>query len=445
MVFSVRVLTALTVAALAGQVADVRAQSADDLRSTVTEDAESAAMGPAPVPRLTISDNIEESATGTRRRSRMAANPYDPQGVSLGGLRLYPAIEVGSVFSSNIRQSSIDKQAGIGFSVAPSLRLESDWVRHSWQSEIRGNYTAYAKNSDASNGSVEASSRFRLDIRRSTYAEMDSSYSLTPTRPSDSGVVGGTEGRRLDQSARTGLSLVHDFGGFSARVRTGLERQIYGDEDLIGGGTRNNDDLNNWKPSASLRLSLTDSPAVQPFVEAGYTRRLHDDKTNAAGQNTDSGDIDLRLGASVDDGAFWSGEIALTYLRRDYKDSSLDRVQAFGINGNLTWRPTELTTIVADAETRLDDASTDGRNYALRLSASQAVRDNITLRANGSVSLQKDSDGYDVTYGAGAGVEYQIGPELAWTAGYDATVFRGANSDQNYTDHRLMMGIILRR
>lgn len=451
MVFSVRVLTACAVAAVAGVITDAEAQSVDGLRASITDNSETSQVesgAPAPavaMPRLTVAEETEAAEAPPRRPAARQIDPYAPAGLPFGGLRLYPALEVGGVASSNIRQSAARKQAGAGLEVAPSLRLESDWVRHSWQTDIRGNYTAYARNSDANVGAVNADSRFRLDIRRTTFAEFEAGYNLTPTRPDDSGLAGGTDGTRLDQTFSAAAALTHDFGGLSARVRTELERQLYGDEDLIGGGSRNNDDLNNWKPSASLRLTYTDAPVLQPFVEAGYARRIHDDDNAASGQSTDSGDIDLRLGASFDDGALWSGELALTYLRRDYKDSSLNRVQAFGINGNLTWRPTELTTVVAEAETSLDDASTDGRNYSLNLNLSHVVQDNILLRANSGVELDRSSDGNDLTVTAGAGIEYQFAPELAWTAGYDATLFRAANSKQDYTEHRLSMGIILRR
>lgn len=448
--FSVRVLTASAVAALAGMVTDALAQSAVELRPALSESSgmPTAATATEPgqilAPSLTVAE-VEPDAAAPRRPSRDQTDPYAPDGLPFGGLRLYPALEAGSIVSSNIRQSSVEKQAGVGLYVAPSLRLESDWVRHSWQTKIRGNYAAFAKNSDANDGAVEADSLFRLDIRRTTFAEFETAYALTPTRPDDSGIAGGTDGMRLDQKFLAAASLTHDFGGVSTRLRAGLERQLYGEEELIGGGSRDNEELNNWKPSASLRLTLTDSPALQPFIEAGYARRIHDEDSNSSGQDTDSGDIDLRLGAVFDDGALWSGELALTYLRRDFKDRALDRVQTFGINGNLTWRPTDLTTVIAEAETSLDDAAANARDYGLRLSIAHEAREHLLLRANSGVALEMSSAGNEVTLTGGIGLEYRFTPELAWMAGYDATLFRGAESEQDYTDHRVSMGIVLRR
>jgi hypothetical protein len=440
-VFSVRVLTALAVAAVAGINTDAHAQTVDELRPSISEDAgaaETDSLAPD-LPSLAISESETPEPPARRARQR-AADPFAPQGIDLGGLRLYPAIEAGAIVSSNIRQSSVNKQAGAGLSVSPSLRLESDWLRHSWQTSLRGNYTAYAKDSGANTGSLEASSRFRLDIRRTTTADFEAAYALTPTRPDDTGLAGGAEGLRLDQTGSASAALTQHLGGISVQFKTGLERQLYGDEDLAGGGTRDNSNLNFWKPSASLRLTYSDAPALQPFIEAGYARRLHDED-----DATDSGDIDLRLGTSFDDGAIWSGEIALTYLRRDYKDDALGRLQAFGINGNLTWRPTELTAVVAEAETSLDDASTDGRNYGLRLNISHEARENLVLEARTSLLLERNAGADDITASAGAGLSYQFTPELAWTAGYDMTVFRADNPAQDFTDHRVSVGLVLRR
>ncbi len=450
MVFGVRVLSVCALTSLLGLATGALAQESDDpLRDTITDTAAENDGTPAPAqelvaPRLTIAEE-EQPVEAARRPSAARTNPYDPIGISAGGLRLYPALEIGTVVSSNVRQSTTDRKAGVGLHVAPSLRLESDWVRHSLRSSLQGDYIAYAKNSEANTASVIADTRLRLDIRRTTTADLEFAYNLTPVRPDDTGLAGGAEGSRLDQTFTASTALTQDLGGVSLRLRTGLERQLYGKEDLDGGGSRDNEDLNNWKPSASLRVTYTDPPALQPFAEVGYARRFHDNKQNSSGQNTDSGDLDLRLGASFDDGSLWSGELALTYLRRDYRDSALDAVQTFGINGNLTWRPTDLSTVVLTASTGLDDTATDGRTYDLQLDFTHAMRDNISLRAGYGITLDKSSAGNDVTLAVGAGLEWQIAPELAWTAGYDATWFRGAGTANDYTEHRLTTGIVLRR
>lgn len=448
MAFRVGVLRSVVAAGLLTLAAEAHAQSLDDAMDgseepTADVAAETALPPPSPVlPRLTIAIE-DEAAPAPRRRRQPVSN--GPVGLSAGGLRLFPALEVGGAYSSNVKQSSTDRKSAAGVRIAPSVRVESDWVRHALRASVQGDYTAYAGNKKNNTGSVSANTDLRLDIRRTTYVDLSASYTLSPVRPDDSGLIGGSEGTRLDHSFTASTALNQDFGPLTARLRADVERKIYGKETLNGGGERDNKDLNLWRPGAGLRLTYSAAPIIKPYVEVHYGRRYHDNKLNSAGENTNSGDLDLRLGASFDDEALWSGDIALTYLRRDYSDSALSKEQAFGVNGNLTWRPTELTSVVLGVSTSLSDTRVDSRSYGLTADVSQSVRDNVTLRGRGGITLDDRDRGTDKTYELGFGVDWQVAPEWALTAGYDATFLRAAVPDENYTEHRVMVGVTLRR
>ena len=448
MAFSVSVLRGCFVAGLLGLAVEARAQSLEPMPedgSTTSADVETATDLPAPpplLPRLTIAPE-EPAVQLARPPKRVISN--DPTGLPTGGLRLFPALEISNIYSSNVKQSSDDRKAALGVSVTPSLRVESDWVRHSLRATLQGNYTAYAKSKDANTASVNANSELRLDIRRTTSVDLSTGYTLSPVRPDDTGLAGGSTGTRLDHVLSAAVGFNQDLGPLTARLRTDVERKIYGKDELVGGGERDNKDLNLWRPGVGLRLTYSEPPMFKPYIEANYSRRYHDRKLNSSGENTNSGDIDLRLGTSFDDEAFWAGDLALTYLRRDYSDKSLSKEQAFGVNGNITWRPTELTTIAVDASTSLSDTAINQRTYSLNARVSQSVRDNVTLQMRGGVTVDDTSTGLDKTYEAGVGLDWRVAPEFSLTADYDATWLRASQSQQNYTEHRVMVGVTLRR
>lgn len=421
--------------AAVGDTADVQDDGSTDIATDVTTPA------PPPVPRLTIAPE-DELPPPPRRKTNTSS--YDATGLSVGGLRLFPAIEAGSVLSSNVKQSPDKARADFGLRVAPELRVESDWVRHSLRATIAGDYTAYAKNKKDNTGSVTANTDLRLDIRRTTFAEFSGGYTLTPVRPSDTGLAGGASSYRKDQNFNASAALNQDVGPVSLRLNSNVERKLYGSEDLVGGGTRDNKDLDLWRPGAGLRVTYNEPPLLKPYAEVNYSRRYHD-KRDSSGLNTNSGDIDARLGVSFDDEALWSGDVALTYLRRDYSDKNLPKEQAFGVNGDIRWRPTELTTVVLGASTSLDDTSIKGRSYGMTAEVSQSVRENVTLRARGGLTFDKLAGGTDKTYEGGVGIDWQLTPEWALTAGYDATWLNAAQSDESYTEHRVTVGLVLRR
>ena len=450
MAFRVGVLRSCVVAGLFGLAVDAHAQSAasvaesDDGYDTTAESMVDAALPPSPppVPRLTILPE-EEAPPSPKARKKIVTNA--PVGLPAGGLRLFPSLEIGSIYSSNVEQSPDNGRSAVGLRLAPSLRVESDWVRHSFRSSITGDYIAYAKNKKDNTASAAASSDLRIDIRRTTTLDLTGDYTLAPVRPSDTGLAGGPTGTRLDQTFNSAAALNQDFGPLTLSLKTNVERKLYGSEDLVGGGTRDNKDLNLWRPGVGLRVTYSEPPLIKPYAEVNYARRYHDRKLNSAGQNTDSGDIDARIGVAFDDEALWSGDLAVTYLRRSYDDDALANEQAFGVNGNITWRPTELTSVVLNAATSLDDTEVGGRSYELNAQVSQAVRDNVTLNLRGGVTLDDGSAGVDKTYSAGLGIDWQLAPEWAFTAAYDATMLKAAQSEQDYNEHRVSVGIVLRR
>ncbi len=356
---------------------------------------------------------------------------------------------MGPVYTSNVAGSASDAKSDFGLSVSPSLRFESDWVRHSWRGQATGDYVAYLENDDYNSLQADVSSAFRLDIRRTTRAEFDASYVLGQESSADSEVPDTAIGNRTDHTLAANAALIHDFGGLEGGVKLGIERQIFEDVDLSGGGTEDNSDRNNTTPSLALRLAYTDPPAIKPFIELAYAPRFHDEKFDRNGLRRDSQGITASLGVTLDRGPFWLGELALVYAMRDYEDSALDTNEAIGINGNLTWAPTELTSVVLTLETGLNESasatSSGSKTWSGRIDAAHELRENLILLAGFGVEFEKYSGGTDTTLSPNLGIEWQLNPYLAWTAGYDGTWFEAADSGDSYNEQRLMTGIVLRR
>jgi hypothetical protein len=401
---------------------------------------------PAIVPSLMIAPEEEQAPLKTMRP---IADPYAALGVDLGGIILYPSLEVGTVYTSNVASSATDARSDFGLSVIPSLRFESDWVRHSWTGRATGDFIAYLENDDFDSSQIDAASKFRLDIRHTTRAEFDASYVLGQESSADSEVPDTAIGNRTDHTLAANAAIIHDFGGLEGRAKLGIERQIFEDVKLSGGGTEDNSDRNNYTPSLALRLSYTDPPALKPFVELAYAPRFHDEKFDRNGLRRDSQGMTASVGVALDQGPLWLGEMALVYAMRDYEDSALDTIDAIGINGNLAWNPTDLTSVVMTLASSLDESSSatssGTKTWSGRIDAAHELRENLILLGGFGVEFEKFSSGTDTTLSSNIGVEWQLNPNLAWTAGYEGTWLEAAESGGNYNEQRLMTGIVLRR
>jgi hypothetical protein len=444
-----RVLVAWA-ACLMGLATDVAAQEADTLEPTITDDAAGTELpNPLALKPLPSIDAIQQEEDARSKRPAKIVDPYAPQGIDTGGLRLFPSIEMGAETTSNVAQSPDDATSAVGLAVKPGLRLQSDWSRHELTGQAVGDFVFFPKHSENDRRALDADANFRLDIRHTTKADFGAFYTLDQAGRENSDVPDAAAERRTDQTFGARVALTQDLGGIVAAPRLGLAREIFSDVKLVGGGTEDNSDRNLIAPSAGLRLTYADPPVIKPFIDVSTSYRIHDDRRDRNGFKRDALDLDAQVGVVIENGPLWAGEVAVGYLHRAYEDPALDDVGAFGINGNLTWRPGELTRIVLSAGTNLDDTtaagSTASRIYTARLDATQALRENLDLFAGGGVSLEKFDGATDKTYDATLGLNWQLTPDWAWTASYDATWFRGANSAEDYTEHRILTGIVLRR
>jgi hypothetical protein len=406
----------------------------------------------ADVPALTKMNSIPATQEEeiTVRKKRLITDPYAAIGVNAGGLRLFPVLEIGTVFSSNAAKSATKPHSDIGLDIKPSLRFESDWSRHSWTGSATADWQRFKNEDDLSTLTGAAETAFRLDIRHTTHADFTASYALNETGSENSQVPKTAASARRDHSFTTSAGLTHDFGGLETTAKLSLARGLYEDVALVGGGTEKNADRDYWEPTLSVRATLGYSNVpLRPFVEAAYAPRFHDQTLDRNTQNRNAQGLALSAGVSFDDGPIWTGDVAMTYLRRSYDDAALQSVNALGVTANVTWRPTPITTILATTGLSFDEASAKNisasRNWTSALSLTQAVRDNVDLLAGASLALQKASSNIDITSTAKLGLDWKVNPNMTAGLTYQGTWFAAGSGTGDYNEQRLMSSIILKQ
>jgi len=443
-----RLLSVCVVAGLCGAASSAHGETVDLLRPTIADDEPQIdpLEEPTIVPSLTI---VPEEEQAPLRSLKKVTDPYAARGLRHDGITLYPVLAAGTLYTSNVSRTSSGARSDAGLYLKPAVRFESDWIRHSWEGQASGDLTAYLKNDDLNTAQADAGSKFRLDIRHTTRAEFEASYARNQTGSENTEVPDTAIGNRTDHALVVNAAVFHDFGGLEGRANIGIERQIYEDVKLSGGGKEDNSDRDNYTPSFSLRLSYIDPPALKPFAELTYAPRFHDKKFDRNGLRRNSDGFTASVGVVLDRGPIWSGEAALVYAVRDYKDPALTTNEAIGVNGNLTWSPTDLTSVVMTIETTLNESSSatssGTKTWSGRVDLRHELRENVILLGGLGLEFEKVSSGTDTAISPNLGIEWQLNPNLAWTAGYDGTWFEATSSGGNYNDQRVMTGIVLRR
>ena len=397
-----------------------------------------------------FTDKEVETLTEPLGRKRLApVDPYAAVGIGMGVFTFYPSLTVAGVVTSNVEQAASRVQLAAGIRLQPSLRFESDWVRHSWIGEASYDRISYLDHENLTSQEANLYSKFRLDIRRTARAEFEAGYNLDQTGLSDSEIPETAVGFRAEHMFKMAANLIHDSGPLEGRVKAGIGWKIYDDVELSGGGTEDNADRDHAIPLLSVRATYTDPPVFKPYLQTAYEPRFYLRNRDRDGLQRSSQGIAVSAGLVIAGEPFWSGDLAVTYLWRDHEDAALDSNSNIGLDGSLTWNPDELTKIVLAFGTSLEDSvsttSSSNRNWTGSIGFSHRLRDNIDVLAGAGVEIEETGTGDDISYDANLGLVWKLGPSLAWTAGYDVTWLDATASARSYIEHRFSAGLTLTR
>jgi len=419
------------------------AQTADD---TGSQDAD----GDAPLPELRLPPPItigdDDVQPPKRKLAAETVDSYAAPGLRVGAFTLFPELKTSGVVTSNA-QGTAGGTSDTVLEVRPSLRLESDWVRHKFTMSGDATLERFAKNEDLSSESGSAAAALRLDVRRSTYVDLDVKYELQSTGNESSEVPATAIGKRRDHTLSGFAALNHDVGGTELRLKLGAERRLYDDVELSGGASEDNGDREYTAYTVALRGALARDAVLTPFVEAAYEPRIHDRKVDRNGIRRDSQGARFTAGLAVDDDPIWGGEVGASLFYRTYKDGSLEDQWVPGLTASLAWQPTDLTRLEFNAGVSLEETVTTGQSATRRwfadVEATHALRENLDLKAGSGFTVE-DGSGTVLTTEASLGLDWAVNPYLLLSAAYEAS-WVDVSSAPNYSEHRLISSVTLRR
>ena len=441
-------INGLVVAALMlGLPSTSHGQSAEaDLRlETDVDEATDATRVPGPLSAITVTD---DEAPAPRRRRRVVEDAYAPTGLDLGAFQFFPTLEIGTVTTTNVGRNKLE-DADLGLRLKPGFRLESDWVRHQLSLSGSADVLRYLEHADLAATAGSLDTRFRLDIRRDTRADLTLNYGLTSTGAESTEVPDTATGARVDQTIGASAALTHNTGSLEGTFKFGLTRNMFGDVALTGGGTEDNTDRDYTEISASLRGNLKSGGLLKPFAEVAYEPRLHDQKKDRAGIKRNSQGVRLVAGVTLDDDPVWSGEIGVTAQLRDYADNSLATAFAPGVAGTVNWQPTDLTRFEFNSGVSLAETVAPGssatRSWNARFTGSHALRDNLDINAGIAFTYDDGDAGDSLSTVARLGMAWDVNPYLTLTAGYQGTWVEGVTSAGDYNEQQVLTSIILKR
>jgi hypothetical protein len=401
-----------------------------------------------------VAPGLSAPPAARRKRPQPEADPYAPLGITVGGLRVLPAIELGAGYDTNALRRSSGATNIVGskiYQVTPEVSVRSDWSRHALQLDLRGTYSYYPDVDNANRPTMDGRLTLRGDVREQSTVTIELKERIDSQRPGSADLTGAVKGRPLYFIHSGSLAWAEKFG-YATVTATGLiDRADYEDGTTFAGTTLSQKDRNYTAYGAKLRGAYELTPGVSPFVEVSGDVREYDLKFDSGSYRRSSRGGIARVGSTVEFSRVLTGEVSAGWGIRSYDDSRLANLTGAVVDASLIWQATPLTKVTARAGTEFLETTQNGSPGALGRKASLEVAHdllrNLTITGNAGFSnaSYKGVNRIEDTITAGLKADYKVNREFVVRGSYAYERSLSNTPASSYLAHVFLMGIRLQR
>lgn len=385
-----------------------------------------------------------------RPRPRAEEDPFAPTGIAAGGFTLRPAIEFKGGTDSNPSRGGSAQRSAL-WVTAPELELRSNWARHEFRAEMRGTLTNYEDVPSVNGRSFDAKAAGRIDVTRDTRIDLETRAQMQTASPGTPDLPADLAKLPLRTTIGATAGVGQRFNRFELALKGSYDHIAWDDSLLTNGAIASNRDRNYDQLGALVRGSYELTPGVKPFVEVGSDTRRHALAFDFSGVARDSVGWSAKAGTSFEITRKLTGEIAVGYLTRSYKDASLPDLRGMIGEASLVWSATPLTTVRLIGKTTAEETILPGVSGALVRDARLEIEHAFRRWLVGTLKFAAGSDTYvglareDHRYGVAAELVYKMS-RVAQLKGEVRREWRTSNVFGNdYAATILLGGIRLQR
>lgn len=383
-----------------------------------------------------------------RRRAGPEEDPYAPLGLRLGSVVLKPAITGGVGYDTNPQRSAGPDRKGSPFSRTDGeLEVQSDWNVHELKGKLRGGYSEYFRNRDASRPDAEGNLDLRLDASRDTRILLETRGRIDTQRPGSPDLSAAVTGRPLVYQYGASVGVTHDINRLQMTLRGSVDRSDYEDGKLSNGGTVSQRDRNQTQAGLRLRAAYEVTPGFKPFVQGEIDTREFDQSVDNSGYRRSSDGTTGRIGSTFEISRQLTGEVSAGYQNRKYDDTRLRNLKGFVGDAAILWTPTPLTTVTLRGTSELGDTTIAGSSgtTARRVSIeiAHALRRNLTVTGVASFGrTEYDGQGLREDFSTlGARVEYKLTRTFSVRASFTHERLNSTAVGSDYTANVAQVGL----
>jgi hypothetical protein len=399
-------------------------------------------------------------------------DPYAPIGLRAGGFDVYPAVELIGGYDTNPGQEPDGRGARL-LTIAPELRVQSNWSRHEFKSELRGSYTGYSPDETPTlsrpylNGKADG----RIDVFDRSHIDLGGRVLVSTDNPGSPNLPADLARLPVFTTFGGSVGFTQPFNRFEIGVKGDAERTVYQDSHLTDGSTASNEDRNYNQFGGTLRTGYELLPGVKPFVEAGADTRKHDLPVDDFGYARNSRGLVGSIGSTFEVSRVITGEASVGYARRTYDDPRFDPLAGLIGNASLIWTVDALNTVKLSASSTIGESTIPGvpgvfyRDVGIQFDhafrrwligtlklgigldtykgsgdASAPLCDCVVSTPGGTVADREDK-----RYSVGLGITYKVDRTIQIKGEFRQNWLRSNVSGVDYTASTFLVGLRLQR
>lgn len=383
-----------------------------------------------------------------RRPSRPEEDAWAALGLRMGTFVVSPSITQSAGFDTNPNRAPNGRGSAVSRTEG-ELTIRSDWSTHAFSANLRGGYSYFASQRDASRPDGTGTANLRLNLSRDTDIDMDLRSSLETQRPGSTNLGANVTERPLVYGYGASVGVTQRFNRLSVNLRGSVDRATYNDARDTTGALVRQSDRNANQYGVRARAGYELLPGVTPFVEVSTDSRLFDERADSNGFRRGSTGAGARVGSSFALTRALTGEVSAGYQMRDYQDPRLTDLRGLVGDAALIWTASPLTTVTLRATTDLADTTIPNVSGSINRRASvevaHALRRNWTVTGFANLS-RNEFDGISLTentWQMGLRTEYRLTRTVAVRASFTHERLNSTTPGADYTANVFLVGLRL--
>lgn len=282
---------------------------------------------------------------------------YDPLGLRFGGFVARPSLGFDAGYTDNLFAEGAGADSDVYGVVRARVPVSSDWSRHQVRLEagVQRRMHVDFPSEDVTTYYGEIGGRYDIGragaIAARLRAARDAEPRFSPVAPTDV-----REPIRFDLR-EAGVTATQGFNRLTLRGDV-LWREIDYDDAVSNAGPIVDQDVRDRSELfLTARADWRMGPSWGLMAQLRTNERDFDIDPPAAFLNQDSQGYTALIGATVSLTRVVRGEASIGWLEQDYEDSSLGTVEGVAFDANVSWYPSELTTVTFTAARSVEESA----------------------------------------------------------------------------------------